>query len=81
MWVPLATAVVWGLAFSSILTLVVTPCLLALPAHLGRAKAMKPHKPSILTRIGGRILGRRPVVEGIEPVASPAPAQRAEAAE
>ncbi len=30
-WVPLSQAIVWGLAFASILTLVATPALLALP--------------------------------------------------
>ncbi len=29
-WVPLSTAVVWGLGFSTLLTLIVTPCLLRL---------------------------------------------------
>ncbi|MCC6920602.1 MAG: efflux RND transporter permease subunit [Alphaproteobacteria bacterium] len=30
-WVPMATAIVWGLLFASLLTLMVTPCMLALP--------------------------------------------------
>jgi multidrug efflux pump len=30
-WVPLSQAIVWGLAFASILTLIATPALLALP--------------------------------------------------
>lgn len=33
-WVQLATAVAFGLAFATVLTLVVTPCLLALPLRL-----------------------------------------------
>ncbi len=33
-WVPLAQAVVFGLAFASLLTLVATPAMLALPYHL-----------------------------------------------
>jgi len=33
-WEPLATSVAFGLAFATILTLVVTPCLLAAPAQL-----------------------------------------------
>lgn len=30
-WVPMSTAIVWGLLFASLLTLMVTPCMLALP--------------------------------------------------
>ncbi len=33
-WVPLATAVIYGLSFSTVITLVLTPSLLALPDHL-----------------------------------------------
>ena len=33
-WVSLSTAIVFGLSFASILTLIVTPCLLKLPADL-----------------------------------------------
>lgn len=33
-WIQLATAVAFGLAFATVLTLVVTPCLLALPMRL-----------------------------------------------
>ena len=36
-WVPMATAIVWGLLFASLLTLMVTPCMLALP------QAMREH--------------------------------------
>jgi multidrug efflux pump len=35
-WVPLASAIVWGLAFSTLLTLIVTPCMLLLPQALKR---------------------------------------------
>ncbi len=35
-WVPLATAVVFGLGFSTMLTLIVTPVWLAAPAKMGR---------------------------------------------
>jgi len=35
-WVPLASSVVWGLGFSTLLTLVLTPVLLALPARIAR---------------------------------------------
>lgn len=35
-WIPLATAVVFGLGFSTLLTLVVTPSALALRVHVGR---------------------------------------------
>ena len=78
MWVPLATAVSWGLAFSSILTLVVTPCLLALPARLGRSKAIKPRKPSRFGKFVRHILGEDQAEPGTE--AQPMPG-RAEAAE
>ncbi len=37
-WVPLAQAVVFGLAFASLLTLVATPAMLALPHHLRIAR-------------------------------------------
>ena len=33
-WVPLASAIVWGLVFATLLTLLVTPVLLILPAHI-----------------------------------------------
>ena len=33
-WGPLAQCIVYGLSFSAILTLVVTPCLIVLPSHL-----------------------------------------------
>jgi len=36
-WVQMATAIVWGLLFASLLTLMVTPCMLALP------QAMRDH--------------------------------------
>ncbi len=35
-WVQLATAIVFGLAFATVLTLVITPCMLALPDHVRR---------------------------------------------
>ena len=35
-WVPLATAVVFGLGFSTMLTLIVTPVWLAAPEKIGR---------------------------------------------
>jgi multidrug efflux pump len=34
-WVQLSSAVVWGLGFSTLLTLILTPVLLAAPARLG----------------------------------------------
>jgi multidrug efflux pump len=33
-WAPLAQCIVYGLSFSAILTLIVTPCLIVLPSHL-----------------------------------------------
>lgn len=41
-WVPLASAIVWGLAFGTILTLVVTPAMLALPDRLRKLAAKLP---------------------------------------
>ena len=37
-WVPFSTAVIWGLGFSSLLTLFLIPTLLALPDYLKRKK-------------------------------------------
>ena len=52
-WSQLASAVAGGLTFATLLTLVVTPCLLYLPAHLraGRraAAAPQPARPSAAT--------------------------------
>jgi len=39
-WVPLASAIVWGLAFATVLTLLVTPCMLLLPKSV-REQAVK----------------------------------------
>ena len=47
-WVPLATAVVFGLGFSTMLTLIVTPVWLAAPAKIGRWR----------DRMINRLLGR-----------------------
>lgn len=52
-WVPLATAVVFGLGFSTMLTLIVTPVWLAAPAKLGRWRH----------RMVSRILGREAQVQ------------------
>ena len=35
-WVPLSQAILWGLSFATILTLIVTPALLAIPTQLKR---------------------------------------------
>lgn len=56
-WVPLATAVVFGLGFSTMLTLIVTPVWLAAPAKLGRWR----------DRMINRIL-RREVQPELDPV-------------
>ncbi len=57
-WAQLATAVAGGLAFASLLTLVLTPCLLYLPTHVRqwrqgrrparRAAAAKPRAPELV---------------------------------
>ena len=33
-WAPLAQCIVYGLSFSAILTLIVTPCLIVMPSHV-----------------------------------------------
>ncbi len=64
-WVPLSTAVVWGLGFSTILTLIVTPCLLRLwEAFVNTLYRSAP-------AIGRRIVGRKPE----EPVEQSGPAE------
>ncbi|WP_339672244.1 efflux RND transporter permease subunit [Dasania marina] len=35
-WIPLASAIVYGLLFSTVLTLVVTPVMLVLPSHISK---------------------------------------------
>jgi multidrug efflux pump len=35
-WVPLSQAIVWGLTFATVLTLVCTPAMMALPHIFGR---------------------------------------------
>jgi multidrug efflux pump len=40
-WTPLATSVAFGLAFATVLTLVVTPCMLAAPAHFAAWRAAR----------------------------------------
>ncbi len=39
-WVPMSTAIVWGLLFASLLTLMVTPCMLALPQAMRERGAL-----------------------------------------
>ena len=38
LWVPLSSTVVWGLGFATLLTLVLTPTLLVVPARIGRSR-------------------------------------------
>lgn len=64
-WVQMATAIVWGLLFASLLTLMVTPCMLALPQAVrdnGR-----------IFRFFGRL--KRRVFGGAKPAGHPAPAE------
>jgi len=37
-WVPFSTAVIWGLGFSSVLTLFLVPTLLSMPIYFERNK-------------------------------------------
>ena len=43
-WAPLAQCIVYGLSFSAILTLVVTPCLIVLPGHVKKLMASRKKK-------------------------------------
>ena len=43
-WAPLAQCIVYGLSFSAILTLIVTPCLLILPGHVRKIIASRRKK-------------------------------------
>ncbi len=65
-WVPLATAVVFGLGFSTILTLIVTPSALALRVHVGRALKAVLHRA-----VARRRRGRTQAAPG--PAPQPAP--------
>ena len=44
-WAPLAQCIIYGISFSAILTLVLTPCLLVLPDHI-KEIISKYRKPS-----------------------------------
>jgi len=57
-WVQMATAVVFGLSFATFLTLLVTPCALALPASLKQSWAAWRHR-DIAAGIRGWPLWRR----------------------
>ncbi len=43
-WAPLAQCIVYGLSFSAILTLIVTPCLIVLPEHVKKLLASRKKK-------------------------------------
>ena len=53
LWVPLSQAIVWGLSFASVLTLIVTPAMLTLPDSLKRRllslRGLLPSKTADLT--------------------------------
>ncbi|MEM9939382.1 MAG: efflux RND transporter permease subunit [Pseudomonadota bacterium] len=61
-WVPLATAVVFGLGFSTMLTLIVTPVWLAAPAKLGR------WRDRLLGRVSGTEQLSQPMEQGYAPI-------------
>jgi multidrug efflux pump len=51
LWVPLSQAIVWGLSFASMLTLVVTPAMLTLPSAMrARFLSLKRRVTSIAVR-------------------------------
>ena len=63
-WAPLSQAIVFGLSFATVLTLIVTPAMLALPAHL--REKLPTHRA-----------GRRPVVRAQRKAAVDAPTAHA----
>jgi len=50
-WVQMATAIVFGLGFATVLTLIVTPCLIAMPAVLGERFGRKKSSGGSDTRV------------------------------
>jgi multidrug efflux pump len=61
-WVLLSSAVVYGLLFSTLLTLILTPVLLAAPAVIGaRAPAAIKRARDLIGRILGRPSGPSPL--------------------
>ncbi len=61
MWAPVATAIVWGLAFSTVLTLLLVPVIYVLVARRGQAAAVPTSLPLALVSLGSEpvtILGR-----------------------
>ncbi len=67
-WVPMATAIVWGLTFAGALTLIVTPCMLALP-HVMKERGWL----LWAARKVGALVRRKPAAT--TPSAPPAPAE------
>lgn len=69
-WVQMATAIVWGLLFASLLTLMVTPCMLALPFVM-KERGRVYH---FFGRTWRRLTGRKKDVTA-PPPSHPAPAE------
>jgi len=59
-WVGLAQAIVFGLSFATVLTLVLTPVFLALPVHMKTRRALKRADGLLWSQRIGRRLGFRP---------------------
>lgn len=53
-WIPMSTAIVWGLLFASLLTLLVTPCMLALPEVMRERGHVVKFWRWLKRRFGGR---------------------------
>lgn len=53
-WVPLSSAVVWGLFFSTLLTLLMTPALLALPHRISKAVERRRAERALAAEAGAR---------------------------
>lgn len=53
-WVPMSTAIVWGLLFASLLTLMVTPCMLALPQVMRERGSLVKFTRWLKRRFGGK---------------------------
>jgi multidrug efflux pump len=68
-WVQLSGAVVWGLSFATLLTLIITPTLLALPKVLSRRFGWLGHWIAERTGLGGKPKAR-PTVIGDYPKAA-----------
>lgn len=59
-WVGLAQAIVFGLSFATVLTLILTPVFLALPVHMKARRALKREQGRLVHQKLGRRFGKKP---------------------